>query len=90
MKVYVLHYKKLTDRKVHIQNEFEKHKLTYEFYEKYDKEELSKDELKIFDSRLRDSEKSLLCKHINVYKDIIQKSENYALIFEDEFYREIK
>ncbi len=84
IKIYVLHYKKLIERKEHIKKELNKHCLSYEFYEKYDKEELTKEELQLFDNRLKDSEKSLLYKHINVYKDIIEKNHNCALLFEDD------
>lgn len=88
MKIYVLHYKKLIERKEHIKNEFKKYNLNYEFYEKFDKEELNNEDLKIFNNNLRDSEKSLTLKHINIYKEISNSNFDYALIFEDDVFLE--
>jgi glycosyl transferase family 25 len=84
LKIYILHYKKLIERKEHIKKELNKHFLTYQFYEKYDKEELTKEDLSLFSTRLRDSEKSLLCKHIYVYREMIQNNDDYILMFEDD------
>ena len=40
MKIFVLHYSKLVDRKKHILEQFKKQNITdYEFIEKYDKDD---------------------------------------------------
>ncbi len=88
MKIYVLHCKTLVERKKHIINELGKHNLTYEFYEKYDKNELSKEDLLKFNPKLRETEKSLLMKHLNVYEEIINKNIPITLIFEDDVFLE--
>lgn len=88
MKIFVLHYSKLTERKEFIINQFEKNNITdYEFVEN----EPTEDELKLFDlnankyelTNLNLREISLTVKHHYAYKQIVEKYDN-ALIFEDD------
>lgn len=83
LKIYVLHYTKLTDRKSHIDAELKKHNLTCEFIEVFDQEVLSKEDLSLFRKNLRLSEKSLTLKHKYAYEKIV-KEHDFALIFEDD------
>ena len=84
MKIFVCHYSKLTDRKKHILNEFQKHNITdYEFIEKYDKDEITLEESNIFDKQYMKSKMSLHLKHFYLYKIISEQYEN-ALILEDD------
>jgi GR25 family glycosyltransferase involved in LPS biosynthesis len=83
MKIFVLHYSKLVERKQHILEQFRIHNITdYEFIEKYDKEELQDCNI-LFDNTLKPSENSLTMKHFYAYKLIAENHEN-ALIFEDD------
>ena len=86
MKIFVLHYSKLIDRKKYIIEQFEKHNIIdYEFIEKYNKEDLCDDDKVLFDNCVKESNISLMNKHLYVYK-VIANNENYedALIFEDD------
>jgi len=85
MKIFVLHYSKLVDRKKHILEQFEREGIIdYEFIEKYDKDEITDQESNLFDiNYVKSSMMSLILKHIYVYKIIAEKYE-HALIFEDD------
>jgi len=84
MKIFVIHYSKLVDRKRHILEQFKKQNITdYEFIEKYDREDLQDCDTILFDICLKKSMISLMNKHFYVYKLIAENYEN-ALIFEDD------
>ena len=84
IKIFVLHYSKLFDRKQYILYQFEKYNITnFEFIEKYDKDEITEEESNIFHSQFKKSSMSLSLKHFYVYKEIADKYDN-ALILEDD------
>lgn len=84
MKIFVLHYTKLVDRKKHIINQFKKQNIVdYEFVEKYDREDLSASARVLFIPSFKESMISLMIKHFSVYKDIASKYDS-ALILEDD------
>jgi len=84
MKIFVIHYSKLVDRKKYIIEQFKKQNITdYEFIEKYNKEDLCEQDKLLFDNCLTESIISLINKHFYVYKLIVEKYDN-ALIFEDD------
>ena len=84
IKIFVLHYSKLIDRKKYILEQFKKHNITnFEFIEKYDKDEITEEESKLFHSQFKKSSMSLSLKHFYVYKEIADKYDN-ALILEDD------
>ena len=84
MKIFVLHFSKLVDRKIHILDQFKKQIISdYEFIEKYDKDEITDNESILFTTHYKKSTMSLYLKHNYVYKLIAENYEN-ALIFEDD------
>jgi len=84
LKIYVLHYTKLQERKTHILNQFSKFNITnFEFIELYDKDEISIEDRNRFTPNYRLSSMSLTLKHFYVYREIAQKHD-HALIFEDD------
>lgn len=84
MKIFVLHYSKLVERKRFLLEQFRKHNITeFEFIEDYDKDELTKEDLELFDPALEKSKISLFLKHFLVYDEVAEKYER-ALIFEDD------
>jgi GR25 family glycosyltransferase involved in LPS biosynthesis len=84
MKIFVLHYSKLVDRKKHILEQFNKQGIIdYEFIEKYDKDEITDYESNLFDTNYKKSTMSLHLKHNYVY-NIIAENYERALIFEDD------
>ena len=88
MKIFVLHYSKLVQRKQHILEQFERHGITdYEFIEKFDKDEITDDECPEFDKEYitnKRTELSLHLKHVHVYRLMISENYENALVFEDD------
>lgn len=84
IKIFVLHYTKLVDRKASILRQFQEQGITnFEFVELYDKDSLTPAQLYKFEPNLKLSEISLFLKHIYVYHQIAYKY-NEALILEDD------
>jgi len=88
MKIFVLHYAKLTERKRHIIEQFKKHGITdYEFIEKFDKYLITDDECPEFSRDYindRRAELSLHLKHIYIYRLMVRENYDQVLIFEDD------
>jgi GR25 family glycosyltransferase involved in LPS biosynthesis len=91
IKIFVLHYKKLFDRKQFLLSQFQQHGIVeFEFIEMYDLDDgdITETDLLLFDLNDPDfvankSRISLALKHLYVYKEISEKYEN-ALILEDD------
>jgi glycosyl transferase family 25 len=88
MKIFVLHYTKLTQRKQHIIEQFNKQGITdYEFIEKFDKDAITDDECPEFSREYvtnRRSELSLHLKHLYLYRLMISENYEEVLVFEDD------
>jgi GR25 family glycosyltransferase involved in LPS biosynthesis len=84
LKIYVIHYTKLIERKKILLNEFEKYYLNYDFIEQYDREKLLENDLSIFDNKLPKSHCAITLSHIYAYTKIINSMYKYNLIFEDD------
>ena len=83
MKIFVIHYKVLVDRKKHILEQFKNHNITdYEFIE-IDRDELHNHNIDIFEVNYSKCQIAILLSHFYAYKQIVEKYEN-ALIFEDD------
>ena len=84
MKIFVLHYSKLTERKALILKQFESQGITdYEFIEAYDKDSLTPQEIDMFVPGYKPSKISLILKHFHVVRRI-QESYDQALVLEDD------
>jgi GR25 family glycosyltransferase involved in LPS biosynthesis len=84
MKIFVLHYSKLTERKASILKQFEQQGITdYEFIETYDKDSLTEQEIDMFIPEYKKSKISLFLKHFHVVRRI-QESYDQALVLEDD------
>ena len=84
MKIFVLHYSKLVERKKHIIEQFKKNSIVdYEFIEKYDANKITEEESDLFIDTYKKTTMSLHLKHFYVYKEIAEKYES-GLIFEDD------
>ena len=84
MKIFVLHYSKLVDRKAYILEQFRRENITdYEFIEKYDREDLQNSDKALFDTCVKESMMSLMNKHFYTYRLVAENYEN-ALILEDD------
>ena len=83
MKVFVIHYKKLIDRKNHILEQFKRHNITdYEFIE-IDRDELEEKHISIFIENYSKSQIAISQSHFYAYKQISDNYDN-GLIFEDD------
>jgi len=83
MKIFVIHYKILHDRKKNILEQFEKHNITdYEFVE-IDRDELDKQNIGMFQKDYSKSQIAISLSHFYAYKEIAKKYD-YALILEDD------
>jgi GR25 family glycosyltransferase involved in LPS biosynthesis len=84
MKIFVLHYSKLVERKQNILQQFSTQNITnYEFIELFDKDVLTNEDKKLFIPDFKPSLMSLVLKHFYVYKEIAEKY-HQALILEDD------
>ena len=88
MKIFVLHYSKLTHRKNHIIHELKNHGIhDFEFIENFDKDEITDDQCPEFHRNYienKRSELSLHLKHFYVYRLMMTENIEEALIFEDD------
>jgi glycosyl transferase family 25 len=83
MKIFVVHYKKLINRKTHVLEQFKKHNITdYEFIE-IDRDELHEQNISMFENNYSTSQIAILLSHFYAYKQISDKYDN-GLIFEDD------
>ena len=83
MKIFIVHYKKLTDRKIFILEQFEKYNISdYEFIE-IDRDKLYDHNISMFQENYSNSQIAISLSHFYAYKQI---SDNYdsGLIFEDD------
>ena len=90
-KIYICHYKKLTDRKIIILDQLQKLGLdNYMFVEQFDKdswntEEITKEFPKILHAnRINDSERSLALKHAWIVTDMYKQGYSSVLVLEDD------
>ena len=85
-----MHYKKLVERKKHILSEFKKYDITnFEIYDKYDRREITKEDLdpyfaKEFNSGFEIIVKCITLNHYSIYNDIVNNNIDVALILEDD------
>lgn len=83
MKVFIVHYNKLIDRKKHILEQLKKHNITdYEFIE-IDRDELYKQNVSMFKANYSNSQIAISLSHFYAYTQICNNLDN-GLIFEDD------
>jgi len=84
IKIFIVHYKKLTERKLFILEQFKKHNITnFEFIEKYDRDNIDENDKMLFVENYDKTQIAISLSHIYVYSEIFMKYEN-ALILEDD------
>ena len=83
---WIIHYTPLAERKQHILSLLEKHGMTHEFIQDYDKEALTPQDLLPFhvSQSLGYGHVSLFKKHFLAYEKIITSPHTYNLILEDD------
>ena len=84
VKIWIIHYTPLKERKEFLLKEFEKRDLVYEFIENYDREDLKEEDLQIFKKGYKKSQCAITLAHLYAYKQIITSPYKYNLILEDD------
>ena len=85
MKVFVIHYTKLNERKQHIEQQLLNYGFDVEFITEHDREKLTDHDTALFDTDILTlSEMSLIRKHIACYERICKLNLDSALILEDD------
>jgi GR25 family glycosyltransferase involved in LPS biosynthesis len=85
LKIFVLHYTKLAERKANILRQFQEQNIThFQFIEAFDRESLTSQQLNRFAPNLKPSEISLFLKHISVYQQMVKQDISEALLLEDD------
>jgi glycosyl transferase family 25 len=83
MKVFIIHYKKLLERKIHILEQFIKNDIKdYEFIE-IDRDEIPDDVLPFFTDNYNKALMAIALSHFHVYKQIVE-NHDHVLILEDD------
>ena len=83
-KIYVVHYKKLIDRKKIIEKSLISYGMSYYFESGYDRANLDTKDKKKFSANIEDSYKANFLSHIKCYDLLRTSGEDYALILEDD------
>ncbi len=82
--IFVIHYKKLQERKIHILEQFSKHNLkSYKFVENFDRDNVDIANIDMFHDNYDKTQIAIALSHFTVYKNVMEKY-NYAVIFEDD------
>ncbi len=84
--INLIHYTKLKERLPVILNEFNKSDFKINVISQHDKEVLTKDELKNFDTDyISPGEISCFMKHLRVYKNLLENlDEEFSIVIEDD------
>ena len=83
-KIYIVHYKKLIDRKKIIEKSLISSGMSYYFESDYDRANLDPKDKKKFSANIADSYKANFLSHIKCYDLLCTSGEDYALILEDD------
>ena len=83
-KIYIVHYKKLLERKKIIENSLSSSGISYYFETDYDRSNLASKDLKKFSGNLEDSYKANFLSHIKCYDLLSHSDDEYALVLEDD------
>ncbi len=82
--IFVIHYKKLQDSKIHILEQFSKHNIkSYKFVEDIDRDNLDSANIDMFSDNYDKAQIAIALSHFSAYKSIMEKYD-YAIIFEDD------
>ena len=83
-KIYIIHYKKLVERKEVLIRSLNKLSLPFEFIDKYDRDNLKEIDLVNFTKDKDNIHKSIFLSHIEAYKKSIYENDDMSLILEDD------
>ena len=83
MKIFVVHYNKLVERKINILNQLNENNLQAEFVEQYTRDNLNINDKRIFLRNVNAANMAISLSHLYCYKEIAEKYD-YGLILEDD------
>jgi GR25 family glycosyltransferase involved in LPS biosynthesis len=83
MKIFVVHYNKLVERKINIINQLNENDLQAEFVEQYTRDNLNINDKRIFLRNVNAANMAISLSHLYCYKEIAEKYD-YGLILEDD------
>lgn len=83
-KIYIVHYKKLVERKKIMENSLRSHGMSYYFESDYDRTCLKPTDKNKFSNKLEDAYKANFLSHIKCYELLCESGDEYALILEDD------
>ena len=91
---YICHYTKLSDRKSYIESHISKFNINLNWIYEFDKEDIDFQSItnqypiintpNLFNRVLKQSEISLILKHIKIFQDVIDKGYKNVVVFEDD------
>ncbi len=84
IKIYIVHYKKLVDRKKNLLNYFSEFPFPHEFFDKIDRDALTLEQKIKFTDKKDDTYKANFLTHIECYREILSNDHNFHLILEDD------
>lgn len=82
IKFLIIHYKKLTDRKRHLDNYFQLNEFNHEYIDNFDRDKLTKAQVNKFSKDKINI--AIFLSHIEAYKIIIRENIEYCLVLEDD------
>ena len=82
--IYIIHYKKLIDRKKAILTNLKKLPHPFEFIDKYDRDNLKTEDLSYFTNDKDNIHKSIFLSHIEAYRRHLKSGDKFSLILEDD------
>ena len=82
--IYIIHYKKLIDRKKAILTNLKKLPYPFEFIDKYDRDNLKTEDLSYFTNDKDNIHKSIFLSHIEAYKRHLKSRDKFSLVLEDD------
>ena len=84
MHTFIIHYNKLVKRKINIINQLNNNNITAEFVEQYTRDNLDRNDTRIFTKNVSDTMIAISLSHLYCYKEIAEKYCSGGLILEDD------
>ena len=84
IKIYIVHYKKLVDRKKNLLSYFSEFPFPYKFFDEIDRDTLTLEQKRKFTDKKDDTYKANFLTHIKCYREILSNDNKFHLILEDD------
>ena len=84
IKIYIVHYKKLVDRKKNLLSYFSEFPFSYKFFDEIDRDTLTFEQKRKFTDKKDDTYKANFLTHIKCYREILSNDSKFHLVLEDD------